>query len=180
MNSPTITRAKNFIKIGVAVVTLATIMPSTGAAEWKVDLSRRQKVVRERDARESTTERSAGEDKSFFDALFSSGEPTQELVILNTEKGFLPATVRLRKGGKYLVHVVNVNERDKNISFVLDGFSEHHSTFYGKVKSFRLEPKKEGVYSFNCPETSVEGRLVVYQTNGAELPTEIRAPAQAR
>lgn len=170
-----ITHGKRFIKI--ALVAAFCAAPGSASAEWKVDLSRRQKAVRDQDMRDARTPASNSDEKTFFDALFESGEPMQELVILNTDKGFLPPMVRLRKGGKYLVHVVNVNEKEKNISFVLDGFSEHHSTFYGKVKSFRIEPKKEGVFSFNCPETSIEGRLVVYQPKGAELPTDVRAPA---
>lgn len=171
----TITRAKSFTKFAMAVC--LAMVPVAASAEWKVDLSRRQKAVREQDMRDNRRPASADE-ATFFDAIFESGEPVQELVVLNTEKGFLPSTVRMRKGGKYLVHVVNVNEKEKNISFVLDGFSEHHSTFYGKVKSFRIEPKKEGIYSFNCPETSIEGRLVVFAPKGAEPPsTEIRAPA---
>jgi len=122
----------------------------------------------------------AGEDdparksKGIFDALFDAGEPVQELVIINTEKGFVPSTVRVRKGGRYMIHVVNVNEKEKNVSFILDGFSEHHATYYGKLKSFRLEPRKEGVYSFQSPETSAEGRLIVFNPE-----ISIRAPAAA-
>ncbi len=176
MNTPITTRAKSFIKCCSVVAVLAA--PLASAAEWKVDLSRRQKTVRDRDAREPQGA-PAGE-RTVLDALFDPGEPTQELVILNTEKGFLPPTVRARKGGKYLVHVVNVNEKEKNVSFVLDGFSEHHSTFYGKVKSFRLEPRKEGVFSFNCPETSAEGRLVIHAPKGAEPPAaDLRRPASS-
>jgi hypothetical protein len=152
--------------------------PLSASAEWKIDLSRRQKAVRDQEIRSERGPSQASEEKTFFDALFDGGDPMQEIVVLNTDKGFLPSTVRMRKGGKYIVHVVNVNEKDKNISFVLDGFSEHHATFYGKVKSFRLEPKKEGVFSFQCPETSVEGRLVVYSPKGIEPPAPaIRAPA---
>jgi hypothetical protein len=71
---------------------------------------------------------------------------------------------------------VNVNEKEKNVSFILDGFSEHHATYYGKIKSFRLEPKKEGVYSFQSPETSAEGKLVVFSPQMA-LPASVRGPA---
>ena len=177
MNTPIITRARTFTKLALVATLFA--LPLTAEAEWKVDLSRRQKTVREQDVRDPRPQSGSSDEKSFFDAIFDSGEPLQELVILNTDKGFLPATVRLRKGSKYLIHVVNVNEKDNNISFVLDGFSEHHSTFFGKVKSFRIEPKKEGVYSFQCPETSIEGRLVIYSPRGAEPPStnELRVPA---
>jgi len=100
--------------------------------------------------------------KGLFDTLFDAGEPVQDLVILNTEHGFVPATVRVRKNARYRVSVVNVNEKEKNVSFILDGFSEHHATYYGKIKMFMLEPKKEGSYSFESPETSAEGKLIVF------------------
>lgn len=86
----------------------------------------------------------------------------QEVVILNTGKGFVPASVPLRKGVHYLVHLVNVNKDSKNVSFMLDAFDQHHSTYFGEIKSFPLDPDKEGVFEFQCPETSAEGRMVVY------------------
>ena len=44
---------------------------------------------------------------------------------------------------------------------MLDAFSEHHATFYGKIKSFVIRPQKEGVYKFVSPETAAQGKLVV-------------------
>lgn len=126
------------------------------------------------DAGDTGEDGSARKSKGIFDALFDAGEPVQELVIIQTEKGFIPSTVRVRKGGCYMIHVVNVNEKEKNVSFILDGFSEHHATYYGKLKSFRLEPRKEGVFSFQSPETSAEGRLIVFNPE-----ISIRAPAAA-
>jgi hypothetical protein len=102
------------------------------------------------------------EDKGLLGALFDAGQPVQEIVILNTEKGFVPNTVNVRKDGRYKIHVVNVNEKEKNVSFILEGFSEYHATAYGKVKTFVLEPKKDGVFSFQSPETAAEGHLVVF------------------
>ena len=110
--------------------------------------------------------------KGLFDTIFDSGEPVQDIVILHTERGFTPSTVRVRKNGRYRVSVVNVNEKEKNVSFILDGFAEHHATYYGKVKTFMLEPKKEGAYSFQSPETSAEGKLIVFNPQ-----ISVRAPA---
>lgn len=110
--------------------------------------------------------------KGVFDTLFDAGEPVQDLVVLHTEKGFVPATLRVRKNGRYRIHIVNVNEKEKNVSFILDGFSEHHATYYGKIKNFILEPKKEGAFSFQSPETSSEGKLVVFNPQ-----MNLRAPA---
>jgi hypothetical protein len=173
VNSQTITRAKSCIKALVIFVLLST---SVAEAGWKVDLSHRQKSARDQEIKQEATAPSAKEDKSLFDSMFTSEEPMQEVVILNTEKGFVPSTVRMKKDGKYLVHVVNVNEKEKNVSFVLDAFSEHHGTYYGKVQTFKLEPKREGIYSFQSPETSIEGRLIVVSPTGAAAPS-VRIPS---
>ncbi len=86
----------------------------------------------------------------------------QEFVILNTSHGFIPSNVRLHKGLHYTVHVVNVNEDKKNVSFMLDAFGQHHATYFGKIKSFELDPNKEGIFEFQCPETSAQGKLVIF------------------
>ncbi|HEY8272744.1 MAG TPA: cupredoxin domain-containing protein [Pseudobdellovibrionaceae bacterium] len=101
------------------------------------------------------------ETQNLFGQVFDSIEPTQDIVILNTEKGFMPDTLRVKKGNSYRIHVVNVNSKDKNVSFVLDAFSEHHNTLYGQERVFNLNPKVEGVFSYQCPETAVQGRIIV-------------------
>jgi hypothetical protein len=142
------------------------------AAAWKVDLSRRQQEMRERDLRRPSSEMQR---PSMLDMAFHGGEPQQELVILNTDQGFVPSRIQVRRGGRYRVHVVNVNSKAKNVSFIMDAFSEHHSTYFGHIASFNLEPKKEGVYSFQCPETASEGRLVVLESVLSErIPANIR------
>lgn len=177
------------LKMNWAMVCLILTMSWGGVAraDWSIDFSRRSKAVRESDLQTAGVSRmpasdtstsafmrqgeemagkngdeSAAASKSIFDFLFDAGEPIQEIVILSTGKGFIPSQVRVRKNGRYKIHVVNVNENEKNVSFILDGFSEYHSTYYGKIKSFLLEPKKEGVFSFQSPETAAEGRLIVF------------------
>lgn len=199
MNTQTFTLAHLYSKsLAVAVVVTAQLFVSTASAEWAIDLSRRQKETRHADMYQGPqeVERAPASVQPMFGeapekinwvaplppqnpvvtTTVDSNDHVTELVILNTPKGFVPNTVRMRKGVKYQVHVVNVNEKEKNISFVLDGFSEHQSTYYGKIKSFYLQPTREGVYSFQCPETSIEGRLVVFSPPGA---TNIRTPASA-
>lgn len=190
MNTPVFTCASRFIKS--AAVLICLIAP-LAHADWSIDFSRRNFKTRQSDLNapahpsgrqpasvEAAPTESAVIDtvqepeakKGLLDTFFDSGEPIQDLVILLTEKGFVPSTVRVRKGGRYKVHVVNVNEKEKNVSFMLDGFSEHHATYYGKIKVFVLEPKKEGAFSFQSPETSSEGRLIVFNPQ-----IGVRAPA---
>jgi hypothetical protein len=162
------------------IIALILLLPARAAlAEWKVDFSRRIDEVRGEDLRNpaSVPAPEQKKDPGFLDFLFAGGEPVQEIVVLNTDKGFVPSTLRVKEGLTYKISVVNVNESARNVSFVLDSFSEHHATYYGKIKTFDIKPVKEGVFSFMCPETSAKGRLVVYpSSNGAPSP-EVRLPA---
>jgi Cupredoxin-like domain len=195
---------KSVVLKSTLMATVVAMGTSLARAEWSVDFSRRSKAVRDSDLldggrtspvwkqdREPASvpevdtapsrvmedivpDRDLSKSKGVFDTLFDAGEPVQDIVIMQTEKGFVPSSVRVRKNGRYKIHVVNVNEKEKNVSFILDGFSEHHATYYGKIKTFTLEPKKEGAYSFQSPETSAEGRLIVFNPE-----ISLRAPATA-
>jgi len=158
------TRNITLVKIFSSLALLISI--SVAHAEWKVDFSRRTNEARTQDLR-GPASTDAGPSvqappPSFFESLFQAGDVAQEIVVLNTDKGFVPSTIRVKKGLNYQIHIVNVNEKEKNVSFVLDSFSEHHATFYGRIKSFVIRPQREGVYKFVSPETSAQGKLVVY------------------
>lgn len=142
---------------------VAVSMMHVSVKAWEVDLSRRAQDLQKLKASGPTAieTKDSLQEKSLFSGLFTSLEPTQEVVIMNTEKGFVPETLRLRAGQNYKVHVINVNEKEKNVSFVLDAFSEHHGTFFGQPKTFEISPKIEGIFSFQCPETAKQGRIVV-------------------
>ncbi|MGE3975599.1 MAG: cupredoxin domain-containing protein [Bdellovibrionales bacterium] len=133
------------------------------AWSFEIDLSRRRKKVEKQEVAQPVNQVKTAEPRQVLTNLFSStsDEPKQEIVVLNTEKGFVPAKLAMRKGVRYQIHVVNVNTKEKNVSFIMDAFSEHHSTYYGVIKTFEVKPAQEGVYSFYCPETSYEGKVVV-------------------
>lgn len=140
---------------------------------WEVDLSRRSQDLRKLSSTSGPTmlePQGATETKNLFDSVLTSVEPAQEVVVLNTEKGFVPDTLNLRAGQSYKIHVVNVNEKEKNASFILDAFAEHHGTFYGQPKSFEINPKMEGIFSFQCPETAKQGRIVVTPSANSRKP----------
>lgn len=158
MNLPNSKIAKNCIKIALFILS-SVVQVSVKA--WDVDMSRRQKELTKSRMPASIVDETNKKDESFVNNFFESIEPTQEIVILNTEKGFVPETVRLKKGANYKIHVVNVNDKEKNTSFILDSFSEHHATYFGQEKSFALAPKTEGIFSFQCPETAKQGRLII-------------------
>lgn len=149
---------------------------------WEVDFSRRQTelkslrvpasisdVEKKLDNQNSESTTSA---KDLITNFMDVAGPTQDLVILNTANGFVPETIRLKKGGSYRIHVVNVNEKEKNVSFIMDSFSEHHATFFGQQKTFSLQPKTDGIFSYQCPETAKQGRVVIYsgEEDGERMP----------
>jgi hypothetical protein len=184
VNLLTFTRVTKFIKLLIAFLVLASL---PAAADWNVDFSRRSDQMGKKNIPAAEASENQ-EEKGIFDKIFETAVPMQDIVIINTEQGFVPSTVRVREGGQYRLVIVNVNEKAKNVSFVLDAFSEHHATFYGKMKTFYINPKKEGVYTFVSPETSAQGRLVVHPALGKPatavpgdapaLPgADVRAPA---
>lgn len=141
----------------------------TSAQAWEVDFSRRQ-VDFNRVKNEDRLPASIQEQDSvnILTKVFEATEPTQDVVIMNTDKGFVPDTVRLKKGGNYRIHVVNVNAKEKNVSFILDAFSEHHSTLFGEQKTFSVTPKMDGIFSYQCPETAVQGKFIIYSDAGSD------------
>ncbi len=150
--------AKNFTRFAVFCF---AFFVQVSVRAWEVDLSRRQKDLKSMRLPASIVDEAQSKQDittNFFEAV----DPTQDIVIMNTEKGFVPETVRLKKGQSYKIFIVNVNEKEKNTSFILDAFSEHHATYFGQQKSFIVSPKADGIFSYQCPETSVQGKVIVY------------------
>ena len=158
MNSQNFKIAKTFIKLSVFTLTFFT---HVSVKAWEVDLSRRQKELRSMRMPASVVDQPVASETATLSTFFEVSEPSQEVVILNTDKGFVPETVRLKKGGSYRIHIVNVNGAQKNSSFILDAFREHHATFFGEQKTFSFAPKIDGVFSFQCPETAKQGKIIV-------------------
>lgn len=173
MNTQNFMAKHSFIKIViVAAVTLAV----TSSHAWEVDFSRRNGGKKEAVQARLPASVLAPVDVApeSFVGTFESSAPAEDVVVLNTEQGFVPDTLRFRKGGKYRVRVVNVNNKNKNVSFILDSFSEHHATYFGEVKAFEVTPKAEGIFSFQSPETGAEGKIVVVAQPGVK---SVRLPA---
>ena len=100
-------------------------------------------------------------------------EPTKEIVILNTESGFIPDKISIKKGEAYKVHIVNLNMKEKNVSFLMDSFTQSHNTIFGVRKTFNIEPQVEGVFSYQCPETGIQGQLVVVPDASARVSRKV-------
>ncbi len=169
MNSLNSKTAKSFTRI--LLFALAFFTQVTVKA-WNVDFSRRQKELKTMRMPATITDQPAAAQEKMASNFFESVEPTQEIVIMNTDKGFVPETLHLKKGQNYKIFIVNVNDKEKNTSFVLDAFSEHHATYFGQQKSFSIAPKADGIFSFQCPETAQQGRIIVFsdEMNPARKP----------
>ena len=138
---------------------------------WDVDLSRRQteppqiEVVRnpasDKIVTKSAEKSTDAEIVAALKNVINPAEVAKEIVIVNTETGFIPDVVQVKKGEVYKIHIVNLNMKEKNISFLMDSFTQSHNTIYGNLRTFTIEPKVEGVFSYQCPETGVQGKLVV-------------------
>lgn len=152
-------RVLNFTKL---VVFFMAFFMQISVKAWEVDMTRRQKDLQKNQRGPASLLMDEKKPEKLVDSFFEAMGPSQEIVILNTTNGFVPENIKLKKGNNYKIHIVNVNEKEKNVSFILDAFSEHHGTFYGQPKTFSLNPKTDGIFSFQCPETAKQGRLIIY------------------
>ena len=140
---------------------------SIQAGDWSVDLSRRQvdfdRIENSRMPATAVTPMKKSDEEllSAVKKIVNPIDISQDIVILQTESGFIPETIQLKKDVTYKLHVVNLNKKEKNVSFMMDAFSQTHSTVYGQVKSFVVHPKIDGVFSYQSPETGFEGKAVV-------------------
>ncbi len=154
------------------------LLSSTLQAEWMVDFSRRQKDLVDLEKQRQVYQE---EKKTLLDMVTDREAPSQDLVIINTPEGFRPEVIQVKRNQRYRVHVVNINKDQKNLSFMMDAFSQHHGTYFGDQVVFEIEPRREGLFDFQCPETSAKGQMVVYATDTpVESPLEsieLRRPA---
>lgn len=167
MNLQTFTRAKKCTKLF-----LLTLLLTVPGYAWEVDLSRRQKDLDRNPASVPSPVVELPIPGFIKDFIVSDKPKGGDIVILNTANGFVPNQVQVAMGESYTIHVVNVNETEKNISFILDSFAQHFGTFYGKTKTFTIEPNKEGIFTFISPEVAAEGKIVVTKSEPASTPNQ--------
>ena len=152
--------------VNLCIKILTAFLVFAPAFAWDVDMSRRKvdfERITDRNRLPASVEISSPVSLN-LDELVLIPQPLQDIVILNTEKGFVPEMIHVRKGGTYRIHLVNTNNEKRNVSFILDGFAENHSTPFAQEKVFELKPQKTGEFGFHCPETSYRGRVIVVDT----------------
>lgn len=151
----------------ILILTFLSLAWAFPALALEVDVSRRVKAQNSAVSNEVRWPASSESVESFFtetpvQEIFNSVEPSQSIVVLHTEQGFLPETIRLRKDGNYRIVVVNVNEKIKNASFILDAFGQTLGTYFGRPKEFPLMPKINGIFTFLSAESGYQGKIVVF------------------
>jgi len=160
------------------ILTVLSCLSFNAVAEWKIDMTRRQKDLKQMDMDQMEADRKG---QNPIEQVFEKEAPKEEVVIANTDKGFIPSVVRLKKDQIYKISVVNVNKNKKNVSFMLDAFAEHHGTYFGDVVTFTVKPEKEGLFQFFCPEAEFIGKVLVYgptEKLDSVPPVQVRQPAQ--
>jgi hypothetical protein len=63
--------------------------------------------------------------------------------------------------------------REKNTSFIMDSFTQSHNPVFATEKTFNIEPQVEGVYSYQCPETGVQGQLIVVSDENPKMKRKV-------
>lgn len=178
MNLLIIMRERSFIKCWHLLFLTLIFSSISSFAGWDIDFSRRAQSTKRIS---NDVANNSGKEKSIFEIIFQpqgiAKGGAYEIVVLHTEKGFIPSTINVQENRNYKIHVVNVNKGTKNVSFVFEAFSEYHSSYYGKLKTFHITPRERGVYTFQCPETSAQGKLVVYKSPGIKQKNLERIPA---
>ena len=160
MNSPNFKTARFFTKF---FLFLFCSFAHIEVKAFDVDFSRRTKEIKRsfrgpanvNDNSETTT------DSSTTESFFQSVDPSQDIVIALTENGFIPSKFSVRKNQRYNLHIVNLNPQQKNASFILDAFSEHHGIYFSNLVKIEIRPKVEGPFSFESPEVGKKGLLIV-------------------
>ncbi len=162
----------------IIFVIFSFMLTNVAFGDWMIDFSRRQKDLMDLEKQKQIYKE---EKKTVLDMVTDRQEPMQDIVIIHTKDGYQPKRIQVKRGRRYRVHVVNVNKNQKNVSFMLDAFSQHHGTYFGDEVVFEIEPRKEGLFDFQCPETKAKGQMVVYASEAPlESPLEtiqLRRPA---
>lgn len=154
------------------LIAFAIIFAANSVFAFEIDFSRRKPFMKSNEVQGEAPQMTLTPEPTSVENVKVNFEASQDIVILNTDKGFVPKTLALREGVKYKIHVVNVNDKEKNVSFIMSAFAQHHGTYYGQIKTFEVTPSKEGVYTYQCPETSLEGKVVVIPPTDRSIASE--------
>ena len=144
------------------LVIFISIFSTVAYADWGIDFSRRQQDLIELEKQKQVYKE---EKKSVLDMVTDRQAPRQDLAIIYTKDGWAPKNVQIKRGQRYRVHLANLNKKNKNLSFMMDAYSQHHGMYFGEEVVFEIEPRREGMFDFQCPETGEKGKFVVISSD---------------
>lgn len=144
---------------------------------WEVDFSRRINLEESKEViKELRWPASQKTNEELFSGISQEGlsksyDSATIITVMQTEEGFVPNTIRLKKDGTYKIYIINVNEKFKNASFILDAFNKSFGTFFAKPKNFEITTTANGIFTFLSPESGAQGKLIVYSDKDLSPPT---------
>lgn len=83
----------------------------------------------------------------------------QEVAIVATDTGFLPARIYVRKN--IPVHLFLTSASPSKLCFIMDDFSIRKGVSIQQVDQVNFLPTRAGEYRFYCPVQEIKGSVVV-------------------
>lgn len=94
------------------IAAVMTLVANTVFA-FEIDFSRRKPFMKSNEVQGEAPQMTLTPEPTSVENVKVNFESSQDVVILNTDKGFVPKSLALREGVKYKIHVVNVNDKEK-------------------------------------------------------------------
>ncbi len=104
-----------------------------------------------------------------FSAMVSAEtkvQPTREISIIFSEEGYYPKSISVFEGEKVRFFVTSTT--DKPNCFIVESHKVFLSATKGKISEGEVTFDKPGSFSFYCPSSKNDGRVVVLETKKPE------------
>lgn len=93
-------------------------------------------------------------------------QPTREISIIFSEEGYYPKSISVFEGEKVRFFVTSTT--DKPNCFIVESHKVFLSATKGKIAEGEVTFDKPGSFSFYCPSSKNDGRVVVLETKKPE------------
>ena len=105
-------------------------------------------------------------------------QPTREISVIFTEEGYYPRSISVFEGEKVRFFVTSTT--DKPHCFIVESHKVFLSATKGKISESEVTFDKPGTFSFYCPSSKNDGRVVVLETKKPEraVASEKKDPIQ--
>lgn len=93
-------------------------------------------------------------------------QPTREISIIFSEEGYYPKSISVFEGEKVRFFVTSTT--DKPNCFIVESHKVFLSATKGKISEGEVTFDRPGSFSFYCPSSKNDGRVVVLETKKPE------------